>query len=62
MKYTVYTVYTVGGEIDGTVIGTFETESEAIKFARDFVKENVFDDLCGGVAIEDESGNVVIDW
>lgn len=56
-------VYFVGGERDGEVIGRFDTEAEAIKFARKFEKEHEdeFDELCGGVGISNPNGEPV-EW
>lgn len=59
-----YTVYWVAGERDGETLGEFETENEAIKFARAFYDEHEdeFDPCCGGAGIADPEGNVVTDW
>lgn len=59
-----YTVYWVAGDRDGETLGEFETEAEAIKFAREFEKEHKdeFDPSCGGVGIADPDGGEVVDW
>lgn len=59
-----YTVYWTGGENDGKTIAGFDSEAEAIKFAKDFYKqhEDEFDPVCGGVGIADPNGDIVADW
>lgn len=59
-----YVVYWTGGERDGETLGEFDSEAEAIKFAREFQKQHEaeFDPSCGGVGIADPDGNDVTDW
>lgn len=61
-----WTVYWVGGERDGEVLHaySFTDRIDAERFARDFYREHEdeFDPCCGGVGIEDEDGNVDMDW
>lgn len=58
-----YTVFWVGGELDGKTIATFDTEREAIKFAKGFFEnhENEFHAVWGGVAIVDPNDKLV-EW
>ena len=58
-----YTVFWVAGKRDGQELGNFETEREAIKFAKEFLNEHEeeFDPVCGGVAIADGDGKI-IEW
>lgn len=59
-----YEVVWVAGEHDGETIASFETEADAIQFAKKFMKEHEeeFDPVCGGVAIYDPTGEVVENW
>ena len=59
-----FTVIWVAGERDGETLGEFESEYEAIKFAREFEKqhEGEFDPMCGGVNILDQNGHGIGDW
>lgn len=58
-----FTVFFVAGARDGETLGTFETEAEAIRFARQFQEEHEeeFDPCCGGVGIVDNNNNPV-EW
>lgn len=58
-----YEVYWIGGERDGQTVGKFETESEAVSFAKKFSAEheNEFDECWGGVGIVDPDNNPV-EW
>ena len=58
-----YTVFWVGGDKDGEGLCYFGDLMDAMNFARNFEKEHEeeFDPVCGGVAIADESGNLV-EW
>lgn len=64
MEKVKYEVYWVGGELDGKVVGTFDTENEAITFARKFYSEHEkeFHSVWGGVGISDTNGKEVVDW
>ena len=57
-------VYWCGGERDGEILGAFPDMWEAEKFATKVYMEHAdeFDPCTGGIGIEDELGNVDIDW
>lgn len=59
-----YKVYLTGGSNDDALLGSFDSEDEAIKFARAYQSEHEteFDPVCGGVMIQDSDGNVVEEW
>lgn len=56
-----YVVYWVGGIRDGETLLTCDDERRAVNFAERFSTEHEkeFDPLCGGVSVEDDSGNIV---
>lgn len=58
-----YTVYWIGGDLDGSTISKFSSEHEAIKFARTFYKDHEmeFDSVWGGLGIRDPYGEPV-EW
>lgn len=62
--YEDYMVYWTGGERDGEELAHFDSEWEAIQFARKFEAEHAdeFEPDCGGVGIVDQNGDTVYDW
>lgn len=58
-----YTVFFVGGERDGEILGNFETFREAELFASIKQEEhkNEFDPVCGGIGITDPADELV-EW
>jgi len=63
-KENKYKVYVTGGSNDGALLGLFDSENEAIKFARAYTAEHEteFDPVCGGLMIQDSDGNVIEEW
>ena len=58
-----YTVFWIAGVRDGETLGEFETEKDAVDFARRFFSKHKteFDPCCGGVGIVDADGTP-IEW
>ena len=53
-----FTVFFVAGAKDGETLGTFETEAEAIRFARQFQEEH--EDLIPAAAVSESQTTTII--
>lgn len=58
-----FTVFLIGGTSDGAELGQFETEREAVAFAKKYGEEHIeeLEPVWGGIGIVDGHG-IPVEW